>query len=300
MHQMTLSDGQPLHVRVVGRGKPVILIHGFASQSAHWLPNVLPMARRFRFIMPDLRGFGASRLTEITDTNVFEQYARDLHEVIEHFEIDRFILGGISTGAYTCLTYNKLFGFDRVERYLNIEHSPEALIREDWQYGLFADKQDELFKVFRELKRLADEAGADTPYWSLPTKTRRAFALTLARVLARAINKPASRCFARSVGKYAERLVAGPVFQVDNWYAYIQVMESFMKGNDTRPWLSQIDAPTTLMIGARSRYFATEGQLAIREQVPHAKVVMFDKSGHIPMLDEPLRFQREFNRFLCA
>lgn len=300
MPWMTLSDGQPLHVRVIGRGQPVVLLHGFASRSAHWLLNVLPLTNRFRFFLPDLRGWGPSRHTQITDTHVFDQYARDLHEMLDHFQLDHVYLGGISTGAYTCLTYNKLFGFARVSRYLNIEHSPEARCHDDWQHGLFADKQAELFAVFADLSRQALEVGPETPYWSLPMATRRAFALTLARVLSRALNRTGSRLLARNAGRYAEALLAGSLFQVDNWFAYIQLMQAFMEGNDTRPWLHQIQTPTTLMIGAQSRYFSTAGQLEIQRQVPHAEVVMFEKSGHIPMLDQPLAFQREFQRFLLG
>ena len=89
MPSITLHDGQSIHVRTVGRGKPVVLVHGFASNSSHWLPNVLPLAHRYRFILPDLRGFGRSSAAQITDHNVFEQYARDLHDVLEHFQLDQ-------------------------------------------------------------------------------------------------------------------------------------------------------------------------------------------------------------------
>lgn len=300
MPWIPLRDGHQLHVRTIGRGEPVVLLHGFASNSSHWLPNVLPLAHKFRFILPDLRGFGPSLATPITEANVFQQYARDVQDVLDHFELERVMFGGISTGAYTCLTYNQLFGFDRISRYLNIEHSPEARIQEGWSHGLFCDKQDVLFEVFRDLHAQAIAAGPDTPYWSLPHATRRAFALTLARVLARAFNNSGVRLLARNVGEHAERLVAGPIFQVKNWYAYIQVMDAFMAGNDTRPWLHQITCPTTLMIGAQSRFFDTEGQLEIKRHVPHAEVVIFPKSGHVPMVDQPIAFQREFKRFFCA
>lgn len=299
MPEITLHDGQPLHVRTIGRGKPVVLVHGFASNSSHWLPNVLPLAHRYRFILPDLRGFGRSCSTQITDEKVFEQYARDLHDVLEHFGLDQTALGGISTGAYICLTYNRLYGFDRVSKYLNIEHTPQSRIGDDWQHGLFSEKQDELFACFERLLEMAELAGPETPYWSLPEDVRREFALTLTRVLSRALNNPLARGVARLAGQYAERLLAGPVFPVENWYAYIQVMRAFMQGNDTRAALAAIKVPTTLMIGAQSRFFSTEGQLEIQRHVPHAKVVTFERSGHIPMLDQPLQFQREFARFLA-
>ena len=296
---VTLHDGQPLHVRTIGRGKPVVLVHGFASNSSHWLPNVLPLAHRYRFILPDLRGFGRSCATQITDEKVFEQYACDLHDVLEHFQLDQTALGGISTGAYICLTYNRLYGFDRVSKYLNIEHTPQSRIGDDWQHGLFSEKQDELFACFGRLLEMAEVAGPETPYWSLPEDVRREFSLTLTRVLSRALNNPVARGVARLAGRYAERLLAGPVFPVENWFAYIQVMRAFMNGNDTRAALAGIKVPTTLMIGAQSRFFSMEGQLEIQRHVPHAEVVTFERSGHIPMLDQPLQFQREFARFLA-
>ncbi|MDF1629248.1 MAG: alpha/beta hydrolase [Alcanivoracaceae bacterium] len=299
MPSITLRDGEMVHVRTIGRGKPVVLVHGFASNSSHWLPNVLPLAHRYRFIMPDLRGFGRSSTAQITDHNVFEQYARDLHDVLDHFQLDQTALGGISTGAYICLTYNRMFGFDRVNKYLNIEHTPESRIRDDWQHGLFSEKQDELFSCFQRLLEMAEEAGPDTPYWSLPEPVRREFSLTMTRVLSRALNNSVARGVARFAGQYAERLLAGTVFPVENWYAYIQVMRAFMNGNDTRAELANIKVPTTLMIGAHSRFFSTDGQLEIQRHVPHAKVVTFERSGHIPMLDQPVRFQREFARFLA-
>ena len=261
---------------------------------------MLPLAHRYRFILPDLRGFGRSCAAQITDEKVFEQYARDLHDVLEHFQLDQTALGGISTGAYICLTYNRLYGFDRVSKYLNIEHTPQSRIGADWQHGLFSEKQEELFACFERLLVMAEEAGPETPYWSLPEDVRREFALTLTRVLSRALNNPLARGVARLAGQYAERLLAGPVFPVQNWYAYIQVMRAFMNGNDTRAALAGIKVPTTLMIGAQSRFFSVDGQLEIQRHVPHAKVVTFERSGHIPMLDQPLQFQREFARFLAG
>lgn len=298
MPSIPLHDGQTLNVRTIGRGKPVVLVHGFASQSSHWLPNVLPLAHKYRFILPDLRGFGASSTTPITEERVFDQYARDLNDVLDYFKLDSTALGGISTGAYICLTYNQLFGFDRVSKYLNIEHSPESRVSDTWLHGLFSEKQFELFAIFERLDELAVESGVDTPYWSLPSEVREEFVSTLTRVLARAVNNSLIRSLIRLLGTRGERFLAGTIFPVENWYAYIQVMRAFMAGNDTAPSLSTIKSPTTLMIGAKSRFFSTAGQLEIKKHIPHAKVVTFDTSGHIPMLDQPIKFQREFSLFL--
>ena len=300
MPWIPLRDGQQLYVRTLGRGKPVVLVHGFASSSLHWLPNVWPLRHQYQFILPDLRGFGHSNHVWIDEEKVFELYARDLADVLDHFQLDQVALGGISTGAYVCLTLNQHHGFQRFGKYLNIEHTPQSRNNAQWQHGLFSEKQDELFASFRRLHAMALEAGVHTPYWELPENVRKEFALTLGRVLARAVNNSATRMLVRAAARYGERLLAGPVFPVDNWFAYLQVMQAFMEGNDTFEGLGRITVPTTLMIGKQSRFFSAAGQLEIQHHVPHAHVVVFKHSGHIPMLDQPIRFQREFSRFLAS
>src|SRR5690606_31655024 len=58
MPYVTARDGKRLFLRVLGRGQPFVLLHGFAMNSRHWLPFLWPFARRYQFILPDFRGFG--------------------------------------------------------------------------------------------------------------------------------------------------------------------------------------------------------------------------------------------------
>jgi pimeloyl-ACP methyl ester carboxylesterase len=43
-----------------GSGPPLVLLHGGYGSWMHWIRNVLPLARRFRVIAPDLPGLGES------------------------------------------------------------------------------------------------------------------------------------------------------------------------------------------------------------------------------------------------
>lgn len=293
-----LRDGHQLHVRCLGRGEPVVLLHGFGSQSSHWLPNVLPLAHKYRFILPDLRGFGGSHHVPFTSRDVFGTYAQDLDDVLDHLQLDDVMLGGISTGAYACLAFNQIGGFRRVRRYLNIEHSAQSRNGDEWSYGLFGARQEEIFSGFRELLREVEAVGEHTPYWHLPEPLRLRLRNTVAALIHRALNRPGSRLLVRLVARYAERLLTKHLIRVEHWQVYLRVMEAFMEGKDTRDQLASIQVPTTLMIGMHSRFFHPEGQLDICNYVPHAKVVRFEQSGHILIADEPLKFQREFSRFL--
>jgi 2-hydroxy-6-oxonona-2,4-dienedioate hydrolase len=46
--------------RVWGGGPPLVLLHGGYGSWTHWIRNVLPLARRFTVIAPDLPGLGGS------------------------------------------------------------------------------------------------------------------------------------------------------------------------------------------------------------------------------------------------
>lgn len=298
MTWIPLRDGEKLYVTCVGRGAPVVLLHGFGSRGQHWLPNVLPLAHRYRFYLPDLRGFGNSHHTDLTDRDVFETYANDLYDLFDHFELDQAILGGISTGAYVCLNFNALHGFDRVRSYLNIEHVADSRHRDDGITGIFGERQEEIFARFEALLAMVDEAGEETPYWELPPPVRTALRDSVAYIFHYALNRPWNRLGIMAGARLAEGLLTQVLMPVERWSAYLLVMRAFMAGRNTWHALKHIDVPTTLMMGRHSRYFTLEAQQAMQGLIPQSRLVIFENSGHIPMLDEPLRFQQEFTRFL--
>lgn len=43
-----------------GEGPPLVLLHGASGSWTHWIRNVLPLAARFRVLVPDMPGFGDS------------------------------------------------------------------------------------------------------------------------------------------------------------------------------------------------------------------------------------------------
>lgn len=56
----TSSGGAAMVWREWGAGRPLVLLHGSSGSWRHWVLNVLPLARHFRVLVPDLPGFGDS------------------------------------------------------------------------------------------------------------------------------------------------------------------------------------------------------------------------------------------------
>jgi pimeloyl-ACP methyl ester carboxylesterase len=49
-----------LRVREIGRGAPLVLLHGLASSARYWEPLLATLGERYRVLAPDLLGFGRS------------------------------------------------------------------------------------------------------------------------------------------------------------------------------------------------------------------------------------------------
>ena len=91
-----------------GRGQPIILLHGLASNARIWELTAPYLAiAGFDIIAPDQRGHG---LTDKPDGDLgFTTYSRDLLALITSLELDRPILVGHSWGASVALDYAARF-----------------------------------------------------------------------------------------------------------------------------------------------------------------------------------------------
>ncbi len=59
-HSIVEVNGARLHVARTGRGRPLLLLHGWPEFWLSWEPVMTRLSDRFELIAPDLRGFGAS------------------------------------------------------------------------------------------------------------------------------------------------------------------------------------------------------------------------------------------------
>jgi len=79
-----------------GEGPPVLGIMGFASDHRLWAAQVPPVIQTHRFITFDNRGVGRSSPPGAT---TIDQMADDTLRLMDHLEIDRSVVFGISLGG---------------------------------------------------------------------------------------------------------------------------------------------------------------------------------------------------------
>jgi 3-oxoadipate enol-lactonase len=88
-----------------GSGRPVVLIHGYPFNRTLWNEQVEALSKNHRVIAPDLRGFGESEASDGPAT--MNRLAQDVALLLDHLEIARATIAGLSMGGYVALAFYK-------------------------------------------------------------------------------------------------------------------------------------------------------------------------------------------------
>ena len=86
----------------VGKGDPVLLIHGFGASSYSWRYVIEPLAQKYRVITIDLKGFGESPKPRDDQYSVYEQ-ARLVRNFILENKLENLHIIGHSYGGGVAL-----------------------------------------------------------------------------------------------------------------------------------------------------------------------------------------------------
>ena len=88
---------QDIYIGDVGKGFPLVLVHGFLGSSKMWEPQINFFKEHFRVITPDLPGFGKS--SKVKSHSNIKSISNLLLECLEQKKIDQFYLLGHSMGG---------------------------------------------------------------------------------------------------------------------------------------------------------------------------------------------------------
>jgi 3-oxoadipate enol-lactonase len=100
-------DGIQLAYTDTGLGAPVVLLHGYPFNRSLWNEQVGALSNSYRVITPDLRGHGESDAVQGAAT--MNRMAQDVAELLDHLQISRAVIGGLSMGGYVALAFYKQF-----------------------------------------------------------------------------------------------------------------------------------------------------------------------------------------------
>ena len=93
-------QNRKIFYRIIGSGKPVMLIHGFGEDGTVWQTQIEFLKNHFQFIVPDLPGSGKSEL--VGDMSI-EGIAEATKAILEDSSFTRLPIIGHSMGGYITL-----------------------------------------------------------------------------------------------------------------------------------------------------------------------------------------------------
>jgi len=251
-------------------GAPIVFVHGLGGCWPNWLENIPHFARGHRVIALDLPGFGHSPLPS-WDVSI-ESYGRILLAFCRQLGLGGAVLVGNSMGGFI---------------------AAEAMIQ-----GA---------EAFAKLV-LVSAAGISH------SQMRSGPALTAARMTA--VASPALlRLEQQALRRPGLRLrVFGGVFhnplQLRTellWeFAHGAGTEGFLRavrglvGYDFLDRLEAVETPAVIVWGRNDRIVPPADSAGYGDRLHNSHTVIYDRCGHCPMAERPVRFNRELEEFLAS
>jgi len=107
MSNSILFKNTKISFNQIGQGKPIILLHGFLSNSMMWNSLIPKISAKNCIVTIDLLGHGKSECFGYIHT--IELMAEAVFSVLEHLNIKKATLIGHSMGGYVALAFAELY-----------------------------------------------------------------------------------------------------------------------------------------------------------------------------------------------
>lgn len=257
-------EGVTLHYRDVGTGRPVLLFHAFPLTGEAFAPQLEALSGRYRFIIPDLRGFGSSTLDSDGSGSAVEmrRYAQDGLAILDALGIDAAVIGGVSMGGYIALAL--------------LQEDPgrvQALVLVDTQHG--AD----------------DDAGRQRRAESVAAIQREG--------VENLVRNNVPKLLAESTDE-AIRARVQAMIRSNTPEGVIAATRGMALRPDSRDILARFGGPALVVVGEKDTVTPVEKARKLADLVSGAKLEIIPGAAHLPNLEQPEAFNLAFDAFLSS
>lgn len=270
LHRVRLP-GAEVNYAEIGAGEPLLFVHGLGGSWRNWLENLPHFGLRYRAIALDLPGFGESPMPE-WEIDV-PAFGRLISEFCEALEIERAgALVGNSLGGFVA-TEAAIADPGRFQRLVLVDAAGLSLVKAS---------RRQVGAIWKTLRLAAPRLATLRPTWFARPRGRR---LAFGRVLHEPQRMPPALL--------REQIEPGL-----NSVGLADALAS-MVGYDTRQRLREIAVPTLIVWGRDDRLIPVKAARAYLRRIPHARLEVLDRTGHLAMLERPELFNPLLDEFLA-
>lgn len=251
--------------RESGRGEAVLFIHGFPLNSAQWEDQVYQLPERWRWLAPDLRGFGNSEAGSGDGPLGMDLFADDIIAFLDTLGIERAVICGLSMGGYIAFAL--------------------------WRWHP---------KRIRGLILCNTRAGADTEEGRTARRAlieeveRGGTGAVVDEFLPRLLSAKSRETRPDLVDQVRGMIESTPRRTI------VQALEGMKERPDSTDLLPTIDVPTLLIAGSEDQITPVADLEFLAQTIPDARLQVIEGAGHLPNMEEPETFNRILVHFIEA
>ena len=257
-----LPGGLEIACDDVGRGMPLLFIHGWPHDRSLWAAQLSGLQTQARCIAPDLRGFGDSSVAEPYS---IDQYADDLAALLAMLGVQQAVVCGLSMGGYVALSmlrrHRSLLRGLILASTRAAADTPEARAKR-LQLIAFVGEQGVEALAARQLKAMVGGT----------TFTSRPDVLEALRFMM--ANAP------------SEGVVGGLIAMANRC--------------DSTDLLGSIDLPTLVVSGAEDTFTLPEEMRALADAIPGSRLEVINGGGHACPYETPAAFNHVVAEYLAS
>ena len=258
MSSITTDQGI-VHYEVYGRGRPVILLHGWLGSWGLWQDTMAYLGKYYRTYALDFWGFGESGKQR--QTYAIQDFVSLVKQFMDQLGITRAPLVGHSMGGTVSLSV-AIRHPERVSKVV-VVGSPIVGSSLAWPLKL-AGYRPIAFMLFNMMGVFRLGVRVASPFICRDER--------FADMMDRDLSRTTVESFLRSIAS--------------------------LRRTDLRPMLDQIKIPALGMYGDRDIIVHPKQWMPMEKGISHALIERFPVAGHFPMLEEPHQFSEKLKRFL--
>jgi pimeloyl-ACP methyl ester carboxylesterase len=268
LHRLELPGADVAYVDI-GEGEPIVFVHGISGSWQNWLENLPHFSRTHRAIALDLPGFGASPMPSWPID--MPAYGRLLHDFCEKIGVQGATLVGNSMGGLVAAEA-ALSAPGRFERLVLV--SAAGFIN-TW---------------------LPHQRGKATSHaWNTFGRPFGAAARFVVRH--RRARWLMFRFAIRYPGRLRKELLWEQMASGLPAPGFADALDAVIE-YDARDRLEELEIPTMIVWGFEDWVIPSVAALSYRRRIPRSRLEIFERTGHVPQLERPARFNALLDDFI--
>ena len=252
-----------MHIKKIGQGKDLVLIHGWGMHSGIWEPIIDKFSNEYTLHLVDIPGMGKSHVIDPYDLN-------HVVEVISESLPTSFDILGWSLGSLITLKMSLMYP-EKIHRMVLVGGTPCFINQIDWSHGVdirdFNDFANKLFKNYKSTM---------INFYTLQLMHSKNSKLLIKKLkqIDEAENPPDVKS--------------------------LQLGLDILLKNDLRDDINKIEHQTLLIVGDMDRLTPKSASMWLESHMKKGQLKVIEGASHIPFLSHPDEFFRHLYRFLLA